>query len=105
MLRKIDGVDKISEVRFYVERSFQGGQRSFVLDVDGAKEVNAAAVQPVLAYESTDAERSEVFGSSYVFIILIGIRANVVDDWEPKLSRKGLGDHVGRWYEANQRED
>ena len=87
-----------------VERSFQGGQCSFAFDVNGPKEVNAAAIQPVLAYESTDAERSEVFGSSYVSIFLIGIRTYVIDDWEPKLDGKEFGGHTGKGHEAEQRE-
>ena len=53
-------------------------------------------MDPLLAYQSTDAERSEVIRPRYVRAVVICVHTDVINDQKPKLCGKMPFDHVVR---------
>ena len=82
----MNSADEMTKGWISVERAFQVSKFNQVVYENGPVEIDAAAMKPILAYESTDAECPEVFGRSIAEFIRVC--TNVVDDMEPKLCRK-----------------
>lgn len=93
----MDGVDEISKGWISVERAFQRVKFGRGLDENGPVEIDTALMKPVLAYESTAAQRSQ---PEVVDIPQFSIGAHIrlctdtVDDKETELCGEGPCCHV-----------
>ena len=92
----LDSADEMSKGWISVERACQEFKSDRVVDVNRPVKIDTAGTKPVLAYESTCGECSEVFDFPYAIVVFIRVCADVVDDMNTKLWWKRYWVHVGR---------
>ena len=76
----MDSANEKSKGWIFTERRLECVVCGLVLNVNRSKEMESAAMEPVLAYQSTDAERSEIPGHPYGSVVLIRVHADVIND-------------------------
>ena len=92
----MDSANEISKGWILTERRLECVRCGLVLNVNRSKEMESAATKPVLAYQGTDAERSEVIRPPYAMVVVICVHTDVINDQKPKLCGKRLFGHVVR---------
>ena len=92
----MDRANEVPKGWIFAECGPESVESRFVFDENRLKEIESAAMNPVLAYQSTDAERPEVIRLKYAIVVLISVHTDVINDEKPKLCGKRLFDHVVR---------
>ena len=90
----IDNANEMSKGWILTECGLESVESSLILNINCPKEIESAAMKPVLAYQSTDTERLKVFRFPYPHVVLICVGTDVINDEEPELCRKRRCAHV-----------
>ena len=93
---RMDSANEMQKGWIFAEGGLESVESGLVFNVNRSKEMESAAMNPVLAYQSTYAQRFEVTRRRYVIVVLIRIRTDVINDQKPKLRGEMPSNHVVR---------